>query len=382
VAAVPPELTGVVAALDGTGWSCELTDAGWRSVWASNEMRLVLKVSDDEEDLGVGHHLLEARRGGRLQGITRESGEAWLRLHAPFVMHDTGLTIEELAKLTSRRYHDVLPHLRPAEPPPIWSFALQSHTIGGVRGMGFRLVRPDGTLLGNVFVYGSTMPASLLAFVARGDQRHFERMTALVEPGRREAAILFADVEGSTDRSRRLPSERYFEAIKRLTADIDDAILEQGGIVGKHAGDGVSAFFLADQCGSPAEAARSAVVAAGAIRHAAEALDGGWRVNVGVHWGATVYMGQFSTSGRLEVTALGDEVNECARIQEAARGGEVLASKPLLERLAPGDAAALGIDLSEIHYRLVAELPGATEKARRDAGSLPVAALGDDRLVV
>jgi class 3 adenylate cyclase len=381
VAGVPPELAAIVAALDGTGWSCELADAGWRSVWASSEMRLVLKVSDDE-DLGVGHHILEARRGGRLQGITRESGEAWLRLHAPFVMHDTGLTLEELAKLTSRRYHDVLPHLRPAEPPPIWAFALQSNTIGGVRGMGFRLVRPDGTLLGNAFVYGSTMPASLLAFVARGDQRHFERMTELVEPGRREAAILFADVEGSTDRSRRLPSDRYFEAIKTLTADIDDAILEQDGIVGKHAGDGVSAFFLADQCGGVAAAARSAVVAAGAIRHAAEALDGGWLVNVGLHWGATVYMGQFSTSGRLEVTALGDEVNECARIQEAARGGEILASKPLLERLAPADADALGLDLGTIRDRLVTELPGATEKARRDAGSLPVAALGDEAVVV
>jgi hypothetical protein len=56
VAGVPPELAGIVAALDGTGWSCELTDARWHSVWASSEMRIVLKVSDDE-DLGVGHHL-------------------------------------------------------------------------------------------------------------------------------------------------------------------------------------------------------------------------------------------------------------------------------------------------------------------------------------
>jgi len=56
-------------------------------------------------------------------------------------------------------------------------------------------------------------------------------------------------------------------------------------------------------------------------------------VSVGVHWGGSLYMGQVVTRGRLEVTALGDEVNECARIQRAASGGAILASKGVLERL-------------------------------------------------
>ena len=30
----------------------------------------------------------------------------------------------------------------------------------------------------------------------------------------------------------------------------------------------------------------------------------------GLHWGATLYVGQITTSGRAEITALGDEVNE------------------------------------------------------------------------
>ena len=35
----------------------------------------------------------------------------------------------------------------------------------------------------------------------------------------------------------------------------------------------------------------------------------------GLHWGATLYMGRILTEGRSEVTALGDEMNEAARIE-------------------------------------------------------------------
>lgn len=47
--------------------------------------------------------------------------------------------------------------------------------------------------------------------------------------------------------------------------------------------------------------------------------------------------GQGATGGRLEVTALGDQMNECARIEAAAKDVAILTSKDLIERL---DAAA------------------------------------------
>jgi class 3 adenylate cyclase len=83
-------------------------------------------------------------------------------------------------------------------------------------------------------------------------------------------------------------------------------------------------------------------------------------------------MGQVVTGGRLEVTALGDEVNECARIQETARDGTVLASKALIERLDPEHARRVGIDPDAVAYHTVAEMPGAPDKAVRDAGAIPV----------
>ena len=92
----------------------------------------------------------------------------------------------------------------------------------------------------------------------------------------------------------------------------------------------------------------------------------------GLHWGSTVYVGQITTSGRSEVTALGDEVDEGARIEACASGGRMLASKSLVERLAPQEAAALGIDPDNIRYTPLAELSTATEKARRDAPAIAV----------
>ena len=92
----------------------------------------------------------------------------------------------------------------------------------------------------------------------------------------------------------------------------------------------------------------------------------------GLHWGATLYVGQIATSGRTEITALGDEVNEGARIEACATGGLALASKELLERLGPDDAAALGLAPARLTYTPLADLPTATEKARRDAPAIAV----------
>lgn len=85
-----------------------------------------------------------------------------------------------------------------------------------------------------------------------------------------------------------------------------------------------------------------------------------------------MYIGSIITSGRSEVTALGDEVNEAARIEACAAGGRALASKSLLERLDPDDAAALDIDPNHLSYTQLAELETATEKARRDAPAIAV----------
>jgi class 3 adenylate cyclase len=216
-------------------------------------------------------------------------------------------------------------------------------------------------------------------------------MTRLVEPRRHRAAVLFADIQASGVLSRRLSSAAYFKLVRAATTAIDEVVVDHLGIVGKHAGDGVTAFFLADDLGSASGAARAAIDAGQSMPGAAyrAAVDLGEEVgpmdlrdsalNVGVHWGGALFMGQVVTGGRLEVTALGDEVNEAARIQQSARDGAVLASKSIVERLEDGDARDLGIDPDRVTYRTIAELSGVTEKAMRDAGTIPVTTLNARR---
>ena len=115
----------------------------------------------------------------------------------------------------------------------------------------------------------------------------------------------------------------------------DQWVIDAGGLVGRHVGDGVGLRF-------------------------------------GLHWGSTLYVGNLTTAGRAEVTALGDEINEAARIEACATGGRMLASKSLIERLDDTDSAALGLDPDSITYTAPADLATATDKARRDAPAIAV----------
>lgn len=98
-------------------------------------------------------------------------------------------------------------------------------------------------------------------------------------------------------------------------------------------------------------------------------------VNAGLHWGPNLYMGQLVPGGRLDVTALGDEVNECARLQETARDGAILASKSFMEILSDDMCRDLELDGDGIVYQPLGAHDTATEKALRDAGTIAVCRL-------
>ena len=102
------------------------------------------------------------------------------------------------------------------------------------------------------------------------------------------------------------------------------------------------------------------------------ALDSSCLMRVGIHWGGSLYIGQLVPGGRLDVTALGDAVNECARIQESAAPHQTLASKELIEHLSQDDAATLGLDPEKFRYIPLASVSSATEKAISAAGTIAV----------
>jgi class 3 adenylate cyclase len=380
---LPQPLESIASDLEATGWAAEVCDADWRLVYSTSQLRGILGAGDDAE-LGIGLHILESRGlPFWLDIIDPETAGDWAAMNVPHMLGDDPGGRDRLAAMA---LPEIVPIVEAAKPSRlgVWTSLIKLTTLGAtlgpIRYFGVRAREPDGTPVATLYLYGSSLPAQLLAMVSRGRVAHFERMARLVEPGRREAAILFADVEASGALSRRLPSSTYFEFIRDFNTSSDDTIINGGGIVGDHVGDGLTAFFVVDDVGSPSRAARAAIEVGRGLQAAIDGAAivaglgaGDVRLNVGVHWGGTLYMGQVVTGGRLEVTALGDEVNECARIEETAAGGALLASKALIERLDPDDAAAVGIAPSRVAYQALADLDGAGAKAIRDAGLIAVA---------
>jgi class 3 adenylate cyclase len=296
---------------------------------------------------------------------------------------DTAGGRDELRELVHPALRDIVDQLPSAPPSPTRSVPAHGMHVGAAVLYFVTTVRVHdaiGRPVGTALLMKPGAGMAILATLAVGiDQRHLERMQHVAKAGRRPAAIMFADLEASSPLTRRLPTASYFAFVRRLARVADQAVIDAGGLVGRHAGDGLVAFFLAEAAGSESAAARACISAARSLRSAL--ADVATRSNLaadevvlrfGLHWGSTLYVGQVATSGRTEVTALGDEVNEAARIEACATGGRALASKVLVERLGRDDAADLGLDPDRIAYTPLGDLATATEKARRDAPAIAV----------
>ena len=406
-----PRLRELAVELEKTRGAAALHDADCNLVWVSSEMKELIGETD-EEKLGYGRHVFEAYLSPTWGDRVTDESKVHMFEHLPYIIWATpggkervkgifwqavqnypscvpeGIDVETI---TREAMDHLIDGIEPVEPPLICT--MQMGFLQGdlpampVNEVEIRINDNDGSIIGTVSLYDPGLPARVMAMLARGDEEMYSRMVRLTDPGKHRAAILFADLQGSAGLSRRLPSAIYFQLIRAMTTATDRVVIDRQGIVGKHAGDGATAFFLADEIGSPSGAVRAAIEAARdigvAVGTAAQEIAdetglieaSECLINVGLHWGATLYMGQLVTGGRLEVTALGDEVNECSRIQAAARDGQVLASKALLEHLDPEDARSLRVNPDMMLYRTVSEIPGAPEKSIKDAGGLPVTTL-------
>jgi len=383
VEALQGTLRAVAETLDSTGWAAELYDPEWRVVAYSREWRL-LRGDPPEDELGYGLHAVQASMVPAITaGSTPDSRITWLRQNLPRMATSTPGGIQALVAMLTPELREAVGRVAPEPWAPMWSgvveYVVERLPPARAQYVTTALAAPDG-VAGWVTVYGPYAPATVTSLLMRGRLEHFARMASLLQPRRHEAAVLFADIQSSSKLSRHTSTAGWFALVRDFTTAMDDMVIDNGGVVGRHGGDGITAFFLADQLGTRGDACAAALRSGLRMASWTPGDDVPVRpatlsVNVGVHWGGVLYLGQVVSGGRLEVTALGDEVNECARIQETARDGAVLASKPLVERLWPEQAREFGIDPVGVSYTCLSELPTATEKAVRDAGGVPVVAL-------
>ncbi len=173
-------------------------------------------------------------------------------------------------------------------------------------------------------------------------------------PARRHIVVLFIDLSGSTELAERLDPELLMQILERYYAGCREAIFANGGVIEKYIGDAIMAVF-----GIPLsredDALRAVLAAHGAMRSVYELADQlertvGVRIgaHVGVAFGEVMVVGNTGT----DVRVIGDTVNTAARIQSAAKEGEIL----------------LGDDVARLvrQHAVMEEVPPLTLKGKKD----------------
>ncbi len=194
-----------------------------------------------------------------------------------------------------------------------------------------------------------------------------------VREARKTVTIVFSDVTGSTALGERLDPETTRRVMRRYYEAMSAAVERHGGLVEKFIGDAVMAVF-----GIPTlheDDALRAVRAAADMRSALAGLNDELEREFGVRMEARtgVNTGEVVVgAGTHSVLAVGDAVNVAARLEQAARPGEILLGEATYRlvrdavRAEPVDAIdAKGKSEPVAAHRLLEVVAGAEPFARR-----------------
>jgi len=247
-------LAEVAAALSDTRQLGCVVDHHWRVVYATDELRLVYGANE-LAPLALGSHLfgteqVSASLHWRNGPNTIEINRAEFAALGGMVLANTPGGRDQLRELVHPSLRDIADELSPAD-PAAHSFMASGATVAredvDAPVLAVRIRDSSGRLAGTALIAKPAAGmATLAALAAAGDQRHFERMQHVAKPASRSAAILFADLQASSPLARRLSPASYFVLGRRLVRAADQCVIDAGGLVGRHAGDGVVAFFLAE----------------------------------------------------------------------------------------------------------------------------------------
>jgi adenylate cyclase len=147
---------------------------------------------------------------------------------------------------------------------------------------------------------------------------------------RQQITILFADIRGFSSYSERSDPEKVVGVINRYFAFALSAIDRREGIIDKYMGDAVMAHFNTP-LRPVADHAWNAVLAAWDFKQVVDEylsvvpVEERLSIGIGISTGEPV-VGNVGAEGRMEYTAIGDAVNLARRLQERARGGQILMS--------------------------------------------------------
>jgi adenylate cyclase len=143
-----------------------------------------------------------------------------------------------------------------------------------------------------------------------------------------EMSMLFADVRGSTALSEQMSATQFSQLINRFYVEATNAIIQEDGLVEKLAGDAVAAFWGAGIAG-PKYVERTIHTAQNILKIMDQQNI---PVGIGVHTGVAYFGAMGSADGLVNISAIGDEVNQAARMASKAAAGEIIISETALKQ--------------------------------------------------
>lgn len=174
--------------------------------------------------------------------------------------------------------------------------------------------------LGRRIAEVSTDRPSVLRELGLGTLQVYEALASggWGEQGETELTVVFTDLVRFSDWALEVGDTAATELLRHVDGAITPVFDEHGGRVVKRLGDGLMATFL-----EPADAVEAVLVAQEAIA-GVEVLGERPRMRAGAHHGLPRRVGR---------DFLGVDVNIAARVAQAAKAGELLASGTVRERL-------------------------------------------------
>ena len=386
-----PVLAEAAAALREAGHWAWVVDAHQRLVFVTDELRRTFGGLVELAPFAIGKHVFgpEAVRASqlwRLGGNTIELQRRFFAGMGGVILTDTPGGHDVLREIVDPALRDIVDDLSPEDPAMLsfFSAGMAVHGPVDIPIIVFRIRDHDGELVGTVLIW---KPAAGMATIATmtsmGDLHHFERMRRVAQAARRPAAILFADLEASSMLGRSLSTASYFALGRRLVRAADQCVVDHGGLVGRHVGDGVVAFFLAEQIGSESTAALACIQAAHARVRRPEMSPSAvsWRLT-------TSYCASAFIGDRPSTSATSRQRAEPRSPRSATKSTKQPASKParpegvrsprrnsssgLIQTTRP----PLASTRTAPTYTRLSELNTATDKARRDAPAIVVYDVG------
>ncbi|MCB0219848.1 MAG: adenylate/guanylate cyclase domain-containing protein [Chrysiogenetes bacterium] len=160
-----------------------------------------------------------------------------------------------------------------------------------------------------------------------------EHSTA-VSHERRKLTVFFSDIKGFTETADQLESEDLSRILNEYLSAMSDIAGEFGGTIDKFVGDAIMIFFGAPHATTDKDHALRAVRMAMKMQARMDELANKWYnegiqapfdIRIGINTG-TATVGDFGSDGRMDYTAIGNQVNLAARLESECKPGKILIS--------------------------------------------------------